>query len=208
MYTVSHIRPDRTAEIVIDRCRSLPAAATLVSVRAYRISYTDLTRAQTFGNELMAAFTRANAALSEGGDRVGAELVYADSGHVFRIDPFEFPPSVCPCCFGLVRPGDHAYAGDEDAYCLGCHTWDDSVESCLPANSAHPDPWSVIAKDAIWCMEITFEPAEGETDSEFRYSAHPDAHTIWSDETNACIAMPGLTSEQILGIDITRIVDR
>lgn len=139
MYTVSHIRPDRTAEIVIDRCRSLPAAATLVSVRAYRISYTDLTRAQTFGNELMAAFTRVNAALSEGADQVGAELVYADSGHVFRIDPFEFPPNVCPCCSGLVRPTDHASAGQDVAYCLGCFTWDRNVPACLPENSAHTE---------------------------------------------------------------------
>lgn len=66
------------------------------------------------------------------------EWLHQPSGYMFRTDPASNPPNVCPCCHGLVRPGDHQAAGLEDAYCLGCFTWQRDVPKCLPENSAHP----------------------------------------------------------------------
>lgn len=67
----------------------------------------------------------------------GTEITHAGTGITFRIDTEEQAPNVCPCCGRLVVWGDHAYAGSEDAYCLGCFTWSRSVEPCQPGNSAH-----------------------------------------------------------------------
>lgn len=131
-YTLSHIRPDRTAEIIGTRCATSLSAATLASIRLMYVidSYSEAT---AFGNRLVAAFTRSVAEAMDG--PAGAELEYA--GHTFRIDPSEFPPNVCPCCSALVRPGEHAFAGDDEAYCTGCGPWSDGPQ-CLPANTAHP----------------------------------------------------------------------
>lgn len=69
----------------------------------------------------------------------GEHLTHKGTGLVFRIDPADNPPNVCPCCGRLVKPGDHASAGDPDAYCLGCFTWQRNVPACLPENSAHTE---------------------------------------------------------------------
>lgn len=66
----------------------------------------------------------------------GTERVHTGTGTTFRIDPEDRAPNACPCCGRLVLPGDHAFAGSEDAYCLGCYTWDDTP-ACLPENSCH-----------------------------------------------------------------------
>lgn len=68
----------------------------------------------------------------------GTQWVHTQTGLIFRIDPADNAPHPCPCCTRLVLPTDHEQAGLEDAYCLGCFTWDRDVSACLPANSAHP----------------------------------------------------------------------
>lgn len=67
----------------------------------------------------------------------GREFRHAATGLTFRVDPEGEAPHPCPCCERLVMPDDHAYAGAEDAYCLGCFTWSRDIEACLPENSAH-----------------------------------------------------------------------
>lgn len=69
---------------------------------------------------------------------LGTECMHGGTGLTFRIDDASSPPNVCPCCSRLVKPGDHADAGMEDAYCLGCFTWNRGDVQCLPANTAHP----------------------------------------------------------------------
>lgn len=69
---------------------------------------------------------------------VGTPRTHTPTGLTFRIDPADNPPNVCPCCGRLVKPGDHAFAGQEDALCTGCYTWDDSTQ-CLSENTAHAD---------------------------------------------------------------------
>ncbi len=64
--------------------------------------------------------------------------MHTQSGLIFRTDPAESAPHPCPCCLRLVLPTDHEQASLEDAYCLGCFTWDRNTAQCLPANSAHP----------------------------------------------------------------------
>jgi len=59
------------------------------------------------------------------------------TGFTFRLDPEDRAPNVCPCCGRLVKFGDHAYAGSDDAYCLGCYTWDRNSDPCLPENTTH-----------------------------------------------------------------------
>jgi hypothetical protein len=70
-------------------------------------------------------------------DAPGREIRHSPTGLTFRIDPADKAPHACPCCGRLVLPEDHAYAAAEDAYCLGCFTWDRNTPACLPANSAH-----------------------------------------------------------------------
>lgn len=67
----------------------------------------------------------------------GTDVTDEPTGLVFRIDTVEDAPHACPCCGRLVLPTDHAYAHADDAYCLGCFTWDRNVPQCLPENSAH-----------------------------------------------------------------------
>lgn len=69
----------------------------------------------------------------------GADWTQPQTGIIFRIDPADTPPNVCSCCGRLVKPGDHALAGDPDAYCLGCFTWKRDIPQCLPENSAHTE---------------------------------------------------------------------
>lgn len=69
---------------------------------------------------------------------VGTERTHTGTGVTFRIDPADNPPNVCPCCGRLSRPGEHAFAGLEDALCLGCYTYS-GVTQCLPTNSAHTE---------------------------------------------------------------------
>lgn len=76
-------------------------------------------------------------ALSLGRAETGTEWTEPQTGITFRIDPADQAPHACPCCGRLVLPTDHAYAHDEDAYCLGCFTWDRNTPQCLPENSAH-----------------------------------------------------------------------
>lgn len=67
----------------------------------------------------------------------GTGWVNTETGITFRIDPEDRAPNVCPCCGRLVKWGDHALAGSDDAYCLGCYTWDRNSNPCLPENTAH-----------------------------------------------------------------------
>lgn len=67
----------------------------------------------------------------------GTECVEASTGITFRIDHEDRAPNACPCCGRLVKWGDHVFAGSDDAYCLGCYTWDRNTPQCLPENSAH-----------------------------------------------------------------------
>jgi hypothetical protein len=69
---------------------------------------------------------------------LGKEVVEASTGLRFRIDPADNAPHPCPCCARLVLPTDHAHAHADDAYCLGCYTWEGSMPDCAPANTAHP----------------------------------------------------------------------
>lgn len=69
----------------------------------------------------------------------GAGAAHRPSGFIFRIDPADNAPHPCPCCGRLVLPTDHADAGMEDAYCLGCFTWSRDKIQCLPANTAHTE---------------------------------------------------------------------
>ncbi|MCP9209570.1 hypothetical protein [Streptomyces cucumeris] len=69
--------------------------------------------------------------------KTGEVAVEASTGLAFRVDEEEDAPHACPCCERLVLPEDHAHASAEDAYCLGCFTWDRNTEQCLPGNSAH-----------------------------------------------------------------------
>ena len=68
---------------------------------------------------------------------LGVECVEASTGLRFRIDPLDRAPNACPCCERLVNFEDHALAGSDDAYCLGCFTWKRGMEPCLPENTAH-----------------------------------------------------------------------
>lgn len=70
--------------------------------------------------------------------RTSADVLEPVTGITFRIDPAGRAPNSCPCCGRLVKWGDHAFAGSDDAYCLGCYTWDFGSEPCLPENTAHP----------------------------------------------------------------------
>lgn len=70
---------------------------------------------------------------------LGVESVEASTGLIFRIDDADNPPNVCPCCGRLNKPGEDAFAGVEDAYCLGCFTWKRGMTACLPANTAHSE---------------------------------------------------------------------
>lgn len=76
-------------------------------------------------------------ALSLGRAETGTEWTEPQTGITFRIDPEDRTPNACPCCGRLVKWGDHAFAGSDDAYCLGCFTWDRNTPQCLPENSAH-----------------------------------------------------------------------
>lgn len=67
------------------------------------------------------------------------EITHEGTGIQFRLDDMQFVPNVCPCCGRLVKHGDHALAGSEDAYCLGCFTWKRGVPQCLPENTAHTE---------------------------------------------------------------------
>lgn len=69
----------------------------------------------------------------------GTEVTDTETGRTFRIDDDADAPHSCPCCRRLVLPTDHALADAEDAYCLGCFTWDRNVPACLPANTAHTE---------------------------------------------------------------------
>jgi len=122
-YVLSCVRPDRIADM--DHVPTVQIAA--------------FSAARTLG-DLGVAF--------EGKDMisdellrapVGTELTHESSGYTFRIDSADNPPNICSCCEALVRPGDHAMAGTEDAHCLGCFTWDRNTPACLPANTAHPE---------------------------------------------------------------------
>ena len=64
-------------------------------------------------------------------------ITHEGSGIQFRLDDMQSAPNVCPCCGRLVLFGDHALAGSDDAYCLGCFTWERGMEPCLPENTAH-----------------------------------------------------------------------
>jgi hypothetical protein len=133
----------------------------------------------------------------------GTNWVHTATGIVFRIDPADRAPNSCPCCGRLVLPGDHALAGTEDAYCLGCFTWKRGMAPCSPHESAHANPWTTSTKDARWCMEVVIDRGD-ETDSDYRYTADK-SHEMWDAEDNALIAWPGLTREQILSVTITEI---
>lgn len=142
-FTVSHIRPDRTAEIVsTDRhspvTASIKAAMHLFSV----VKACDPAPARIFGQALLTELTRANTRAPAGEHPLGAELEYEESGHIYRIDSSQYPPNICSCCSALVRPGDSLYAGDDDTYCDGCYPYARETPQCLPANSAHPEEYT------------------------------------------------------------------
>jgi hypothetical protein len=68
---------------------------------------------------------------------LGVAATHEGTGLTFRLDKAADAPHPCPCCERLVLPEDHAYAYDEDAYCLGCFTWSRDKAQCLPVNTAH-----------------------------------------------------------------------
>lgn len=135
----------------------------------------------------------------------GTDWVHTGTGLTFRIDPDDRQPNACPCCGRLVKFDDHAFAGSDDAYCLGCYTWgDDSKISCDPNHSAHANPWKISPMNARWSMEVVIDNGD-ETGYDIRYSSDPKAHEVWDDEDNALIAWPGLTSKQIISVEIKEI---
>jgi hypothetical protein len=126
------------------------------------------------------------------------------TGADFRIDPEERAPHACPCCDRLVEIDEGgAFAGHPDAYCGGCYTWDRNVPGCLPENTCHPNPWTIVPRGARWCMDVVID-IDGSTGYDHRYSATDD-HQIWDDEVNARIAWPGLRPEQFIEITIAEI---
>lgn len=130
MFVLSYIRPDRTATVmnpVVHPVHAAIAAAHILKAAPYLTGMRDDAR---------------QFALSLAREPLGTELTHTPSGVTFRIDDADTPPNVCPCCSALVRPGDHAEAGMEDAYCLGCFTWQRDVPQCLPANTAHPEGYT------------------------------------------------------------------
>jgi hypothetical protein len=88
------------------------------------------------GEPTIAARTFAN---SLAHSATGTQVQHKPTGLTFRIDPEDRTPNVCPCCGRLVKWGDHAFAGSDDAYCLGCYTWDRNADPCLPENTAHTE---------------------------------------------------------------------
>ena len=135
---------------------------------------------------------------------ISTARVHTGTGIVFRIDPEDNPPNVCPCCGRLVKPGDHAFAGDSDAYCDGCYTWNDASKiSCGPHHSAHANPWTEDTDGARFSMEVVIDH-DDETGHDVRY-ARSDAYEMWDDEGNALIAWPGLHPEQFISIEIKEI---
>lgn len=134
----------------------------------------------------------------------GTEWAHAGTGLVFRIDTEESAPNACPCCSRLVLPGDHALAGSDDAYCLGCYTWgdDDKIE-CDPRHSAHPNPWTINSVGARFSMEVVIDQ-DDETGHDVRY-AKDETHELWDDMDNAMIAWPGLTRDRIISVEIKEI---
>jgi hypothetical protein len=134
----------------------------------------------------------------------GTEVTHEDTGIVFRIDPTGEAPNACGCCGRLVRPGDHAFAGTEDAFCDGCYTWGEAGKiPCSPHHTAHPNPWSIQSIGARFCMQVVIDLGD-ETTNDVRYS-RTATHEMWDDEDNALIAWPGLTRDRFLSIDITEI---
>lgn len=134
----------------------------------------------------------------------GVMTVHEPSGIAFRIDTVGAAPHACPCCGRLVLPGDHALAGSEDAYCLGCFTGGDAARiPCDPAYTAHANPWTTDTAGVRWVMEVIIG-RDGETDSDFRYAATVD-EPMWDGEDNALVAWPGLTREQIISVSVSEI---
>lgn len=125
MYVLSYVRPDRTAAV-------LAPVATVYHAA-------EMARCLLLGvpGEGWRSAEDARRALMDA--PIASEVFHRQSGYILRIDPADYPPNVCGCCRGLVRPGDHAYAGIEDAYCLGCYTWRHDVPECLPQNTAHTE---------------------------------------------------------------------
>lgn len=69
----------------------------------------------------------------------GTPVTHKPTGFTFRIDPADEAPHPCPCCGRLVLPTDHAEAAMDDAYCLGCFTWDSKISGCWPDRTAHTE---------------------------------------------------------------------
>lgn len=130
----------------------------------------------------------------------GTDVHDPATGITFRLDHADRAPNVCPCCGRLVKFGDHAFAGTDDAYCDGCYLWGEKKIECHPDNTAHANPWGTDAKNARWVIEIVFESAEGETSHDVRYSSQQEDPTeTWPDDVdNALIAWPGLRADQII----------
>jgi hypothetical protein len=126
------------------------------------------------------------------------------TGYTFRLDHADRLSNACGCCGRLVKFGDHALAGSDDAYCTGCYTWGGKEISCDPANTAHVNPWTATPRDATYMMQIVFESRRSETDTDVRYATR-GTHKLWDDVENAMIAWPGLRREQFTEITITRI---
>lgn len=85
--------------------------------------------------------SRFAASIWSASEEIGKEVRHEPTGLTFRIDPADNAPHSCPCdgCGRLVLPTDHRDAGMEDAYCLGCFTWNRDDIQCLPANTAHTE---------------------------------------------------------------------
>lgn len=124
LFVLSIVRPDKTAEMH----RSMTALQVRNMVHNFLMGLPGIPAETAW---------QTGVELSE--SEFGTEITLPEQQVSLRIDSPDFPPNICPCCGTLVRPKDHALAGDPDAYCLGCYPWDRNVPACLPANSAHTE---------------------------------------------------------------------
>lgn len=171
--------------------QALQSAAVVVTLTLVTFANVEDREAEKFGLSLLTK-------------RTSADIRHDASGIIFRIDPEGRAPNACPCCGRLVTWGDHALAGSDDAYCLGCFTWKRGMVPCSPHESAHANPWTMTPRGATHMMQIVFGSRRSETDTDVRYTADK-SHEMWDDVDNALIAWPGLSRDQIIEVTIKEI---
>lgn len=81
-YTVTHISPDGTPEVLATDRHSIQTATIKAAIHLSRTF--DAAAARVFGQQLLAAYTRIN---TDSETPQGAELTHMPSGSTYRIEP-------------------------------------------------------------------------------------------------------------------------